>query len=58
MTEYLEKSAASRGMEILRRKTPYMDYKFEPVEEDRAGSVKIMGEDLNKVRSFKYLGQW
>ena len=52
----MEKVLEDQGMKISKPTTQYMDCHFRPREEYRAGSLKIMGADLEKVSNFKYLG--
>ena len=50
MTEYLEswrKALEERGLRVSRPKTQFMDFSFEQ---------KIIGEEVEKVTHFKYLG--
>ena len=55
MTEYLEtwrRALEDRGMKISRPNTQFIDFKFGQGREP----VKIIGEELQRVHHFKYLG--
>ena len=59
MTEYLEtwrKAREERRIMVSRPKTQFMDFKFERNEEIDKPTVKIQGDELEKVTHFKYLG--
>ena len=59
MTEYLEtwrKALEDRGMRISRPKTQFMDFNFEKDNGQEREPVKILGEVLQRVHHFKYLG--
>ena len=59
MTEYLDtwrKSLEERGMRLSRPKTQFMDFNFEQNQEGNREPVKILGEELERVTHFKYLG--
>ena len=59
MTEYLDtwrKSLEERGMRISRPRTQFMDFKFEQNQQGNREPVKILGEELERVTNFKYLG--
>ena len=59
MTEYLEtwrKALEERGMRISRPKTQFMDFNFGQDNGQEREPVKILGEELQRVHHFKYLG--
>ena len=59
MTEYLDtwrKSLEERGMRVSRPKTQFMDFNFEQSQQGNREPVKILGEELERVTHFKYLG--
>ena len=59
MTEYLDtwrKSLEERGMRVSRPKTQYMDFNFGQNQQGNREPVKILGEELERVTHFKYLG--
>ena len=59
MTEYLDtwrKSLEERGMRVSRPKTQFMDFNFEQNQQGNREPVKILGEELERVTHFKYLG--
>ena len=59
MTEYLEswrKSLEERGMRVSRPKTQFMDFNFELNKQGNREPIKILGEELERVTHFKYLG--
>ena len=59
MTEYLDtwrKSLEERGMRISRPKTQFMDFNFEKNQQGNREPVNILGEELERVTHFKYLG--
>ena len=70
MSEYLDtwrKSLEERGMRVSRPKTQFMDFNFEQrkhpwwrsikkTEKGNREPVKILGEELERVTHFKYLG--
>ena len=59
MTEYLEtwrKALEERGMGISRPKTQFMDFNFGQDNGQEREPVKILGEELQRVHHFKYLG--
>ena len=59
MTEYLEtwrKALEERGMRISRPKTQFMDFNFGQDNDQEREPVKILGEELQRVHHFKYLG--
>ena len=59
MTEYLEswrKALEERGMRVSRPKTQFMDYSFEQNAQGNRPQVKILGEEVERVTHFKYLG--
>ena len=59
MTEYLDtwrKSLEERGMRLSRPKTQFMDFNFEQNQQGNREPVKILGEELERVTHFKYLG--
>ena len=56
MTEYLEswrKALEERGMRASRPKTQFMDFSF---AQGNQPQVKILGEEVERVTHFKYLG--
>ena len=58
-TEYLDtwrKSPEERGMRISRPKTQFMDFNFQQNQPGNQEPVKILGEELERVTNFKYLG--
>ena len=59
MTEYLDtwiQSVEDRGMRVSRPKTQFMDSNFEQNQQGNREPVKILGEELERVAHFKYLG--
>ena len=59
MTEYLEtwrKALEERGMRSSRPKTQFMDFNFGQDNGQEREPVKILGEELQRVHHFKYLG--
>ena len=59
MTEYLDtwrKYLEERGMRVSRPKTQFMDFHFEKSQQGNREPVKILGEELERVTHFKYLG--
>ena len=59
MTEYMEswkKALEERGMRVSRPKTQFMDFSFEQNAQGNRTQVKILGEDVERVTHFKYLG--
>ena len=59
MTEYLDtwrKSLEERGMRVCMPKTQFMDFNFEQSQQGTREPVKILGEELERVTHFKYLG--
>ena len=59
MTKYLEtwrKARYERRIRVSRPKTQFMDFKFERNEEVDKPTVKIQGDELEKVTHLKYLG--
>ena len=59
MTEYLEtwrNALEERRMRISRPKTQFMDFNFGQDNGQGRESVKILGEDLQRVHHFKYHG--
>ena len=59
MTEYLEtwrKALEERGMRISRPKPQFMDFNFGQGNGQEREPVKILGEELQRVHHFKYLG--
>ena len=59
MTEYLEtwkRALEDRGMMISRPKTQFIDFQFGEDNDQGRGPVKTLGEELQRVHHFKYLG--
>ena len=62
MTKYLEtwrRALEDRGMRISRPKKQFIYIQFGVIGEDNGqvrGPVKILGEELQRVHHFKYLG--
>ena len=59
MTVYLEsrrKALEERGMRVSRPKTQFMDFSFEQNAQGNRPQVKILGEEVEMVTHFKYLG--
>ena len=59
MTEYLEswrKALEERGMRVSRPKTQFMDFSFEQNAQGNRPQVKFLGEEVERVTHFKYLG--
>ena len=59
MTEYLQnwmKALEERGMRISRPKTQFMDFNFGLDNGKEREPVKILGEELQRVHHFKYIG--
>ena len=58
-TEYLEswrKALEERGMRVSRPKTQFMDFSFEQNAQGNRPQVEILGEEVERVTHFKYLG--
>ena len=59
MSEYLDtwrKYLEERGMRLSRPKTQFMDFNFEQNQQGNQEPVNILGEELERVTHFKYLG--
>ena len=59
MTEYLEtwrSALEDSGMTISRHKTQFIDFTFGQDNGQEREPVKILGEQLQRVHHFKYLG--
>ena len=59
MTEYLEswrKALEERGMRVSRLKTQFMEFSFEQNAQGNRPQVQIIGEKVERVTHFKYLG--
>ena len=59
MTEYLDswrKALEERGMRVSRPKTQPMGCSFEQNAQGNRPQVKILGEEVERVILFKYLG--
>ena len=59
MTEYLEswrKALEERGMRVSRPKTQFMEFSFEQNAQGNRPQVQILGEEVERVTHFKYLG--
>ena len=59
MTEYLptwRRALEDRGMRISRPKTQFIDFKFGQDNGQGREPVQILGEELQRVHHFKYLG--
>ena len=59
MAEYLEtwrRALGDRGMRISRPKTQFIDFQFGEDTGQGRGPVKILGEELQRVHQFNYLG--
>ena len=59
MTEYLEswgKALEERRMRVSRPKTHFMDFSFEQNAQGNRPQVKILGEEVERVTHFKYMG--
>ena len=59
MTEYLEtwrKALEERGVRISIPKTQFMDFSFGQKMSKKGEAVMILGEELQRVHHFKYLG--
>ena len=59
ITEYLDtwrKSLEERGMRLSRPRTQFMDFNFEQNQQGNREPVNILGEELERVTHFKYLG--
>ena len=59
MTEYLEtwrRALEDRGMGISRPKTQFMAFKFGQDNGQGREPVTILGEELQRVHRFKYIG--
>ena len=63
MTEYLEswrKALEERGMRVSRPKThedpKFMEFSFEQYAQGNRPQVQILGEEVERVTHFKYLG--
>ena len=59
MTEYLDTwrtSLEERGMRVSRPKTQFIDFNFGQSQQGNREPVNILGEELERVTHFKYLG--
>ena len=59
MTEYLEswrEVLEERGMRVSRPKTQFMEFSFEHNAQGNRPHVQILGEEVERVTHFKYLG--
>ena len=59
MTEYLEtwrRALEDRGMRISRQTTQFIAFKFGQCNGQGREPVKILGEELQRVHRFKYIG--
>ena len=63
MTEYLESWSEGqkdileeRGMRVSRPKTQFIDFSFEQNAQGNRPQIKILGEEVESVTQFKYLG--
>ena len=59
MTAYLDtltKSLEESGMRVSMAKTQFMDFNCEHNQQGNREPVKILGEELERVTHFKYLG--
>ena len=59
MTEYLEtrrRALEDRGLRISRTKIHFIDFQFGKDNSQGREPVKILGEELQRVHHFKYLG--
>ena len=59
MTEYLEswrKALEERGLRVSRPKTQFIDFSFEQNAQGNRTQVKMLGEEVERVTHFKYLG--
>ena len=59
MTEYLDTwrtYVEERGLWVSRPKTQFMDFNFEQNQQGHREPVNILGEELERVTHFKYLG--
>ena len=55
-TEYLETWRKALGMRVSRQKTQFMDFAFEQNGQGHRPRVKIIGEEVERVTYFKYIG--
>ena len=59
MTEYVEswrKSLEERGMRVCRPTSQFMDFSFEKNAQGNRPQVNIIGEEVDRVTHFKYMG--
>ena len=52
----VEETLEERGMRVSRPKTQFMDFSFEQDAQGNRPQVKILGEEVERVTHFKYLG--
>ena len=52
----VEETLEERGMRVSRPKTQFMDFSFEQNAQGNRPQVKILGEEVERVTHFKYLG--
>ena len=52
----VEETLEERGMRVSRPKTHFMDFSFEQNAQGNRPQVNILGEEVERVTPFKYLG--
>ena len=52
----VEETLEERRMRVSRPKTQFMDFSFEQNAQGNRPQVKILGEEVERVTHFKYLG--
>ena len=52
----VEETLEEKGMRVSRPKTQFMDFSFEQNAQGNRPQVKILGEEVERVTHFKYLG--
>ena len=52
----VEDALDERGMRVSRTTTQFMDFSFEQNAQGNRPQVKILGEEVERVTHFKYLG--
>ena len=56
MEESWRKALEERGMRVSRPKTQFMEFSFEQNAQGNRPQVQILGEEVERVTHFKYLG--
>ena len=53
----VEETLEERGMRVSRPNTQFMDFSFEQNAQGNRPQVNILGEEVERVTHFKYLGR-